>query len=158
MTVQERLKQLKGRRLIAEIGFIAIGVITPLVMFIIRFELFQKYTASNQWTKIGLIGFIVISVTLGVLFRFTKFRFSSLEYGVLKIVLYVISGLIPAWLLYGFVWLTKHYMDAIHYIFGWIAVLESIAFVVFVPLIMYYDHHVKRTIRKQETIEAIREA
>jgi hypothetical protein len=149
---------MRKKRLIAELGFILTAIVIPFIIFVIRFELFTRYTEANRAVKIGLIGFLVISLAVGALYRFTKFRISNLEHSITRTVLYALCGVIPTYTALGFVWVTTLYVEAIWFIFSWLAVFETIAFTVFLPAILHYDYHIKKEKRKKEMIEAIREA
>jgi hypothetical protein len=149
---------MKKKRLQAEIGFVLTGILFPLILFTIRFELFSRYTKANTPLKIGLIGFFVIIIFLISLYRFTKFRIKNLEHGFLKISLYALAGIIASYISVLFVWVASNYIEALWFIVTWIAFFETISFGIFLPMILHYDFYIKKERRKQEMIEAIREA
>lgn len=159
MKKQYTLEQAKKYRLILRIAFAIVSFIVPLVIILIKFEIFTKATT----TKVSILGILMLVL---VAWRFknkigtwinsweNSNIFKHILIGISKIWVFILM-LIILYIVKNDI--TKTLSDLIFCI-EWISVCEAFSYMVLYPLEMKFSHIIERNIRKQERKEDYKEA
>ena len=147
----------KLKQALATVAFLLIAIATPITIFSFKYPKLWDFNKDAEWKIPG----IVITILIVLLFVFRKFvraRIKALHYGFWKIFLTVAPAVFTSWVLYGLVYAIHLYFQAFNFVVLWVAICETIAWVIIYPYLMHCDYIILKEQREEAVISALKKA
>lgn len=159
MKKEYTLEQAKKYRLLLRIAFAIVAFIVPIVITIIKFDIFTKATT----TKVSILGILILVL---IAWRFKNKIGTWIDtWENSNIFKHILVGISKIWvfllilvILYIVNNDTTKTLSNLIFCIEWISVCEAFSYMVIYPLEMKFSYIVERNIRKQERKEDYKEA